>query len=113
MQGTVQAFGAKRAETGQASKLPLVGQGCFSQKSSSLEVIATQPPLTSPQTNMLYLSQVLIANQDLESFEDLLVVVQEFARRGERFLNFDVKPPYPDTPDNWEDRIEAAFSGRI
>jgi hypothetical protein len=21
-----------------------------------------------------------------------------------------VKPHYPDTPDNWEDRLEAAFS---
>jgi hypothetical protein len=25
----------------------------------------------------------------------------------------DVKPPFPDTPDNWEDRLEAAFSGPV
>jgi hypothetical protein len=24
-----------------------------------------------------------------------------------------VKPPYPDTPENWEDRLEAAFSGLV
>jgi hypothetical protein len=62
---------------------------------------------------MLYLSQIMIANQDLEGFEELCELMKEYARRGERFLRFDVKPPYPDTPDNWEDRLEAAFSARI
>ena len=61
---------------------------------------------------MLYVSQVLIANQDLESFEDLKGIVREFAARGEMFLRFDVKPPLPDTPDDWEDQLEAAFSSR-
>jgi len=61
---------------------------------------------------MLYLSQVLIANQDLESFEELCELTTAFARRGERFLRFDVKPPFHDTPDNWEDRLETAFSVR-
>jgi hypothetical protein len=28
------------------------------------------------------------------------------------FLRFDVKPPYPDTPNDWEDRLEATFSSR-
>lgn len=62
---------------------------------------------------MLYLSDVLISNNDLESFDELCELVQEFARRGERFLNFNVKPEFPDTPENWEDRLEAAFSGRV
>jgi hypothetical protein len=61
---------------------------------------------------MLYLSQVMIANQDLESFDDLKAIVKEFAARGEMFLRFDVKPPYPDTPNDWEDQLEAAFSSR-
>jgi hypothetical protein len=55
----------------------------------------------------------MIANQQIDSFDGLLAVVQEAARQGERFLRFDVKPPYPDTPDNWEDRIEAVFSSRL
>jgi hypothetical protein len=61
---------------------------------------------------MLYLSQVMIANQDLESFDDLKAIVKEFASRGEMFLRFDVKPPFPDTPNDWEDQLEAAFSSR-
>ena len=61
---------------------------------------------------MLHLSQVMIANQELESFEDLKCIVKEFAARGEMHLRFDVKPPFPDTPDDWEDQLEAAFSSR-
>lgn len=63
--------------------------------------------------DMLSLSNLLIAHHELESFEELLEVVREFARSGMRFLQFDVKPEFPDTPDDWEDRIEAAFSGRV
>jgi hypothetical protein len=43
----------------------------------------------------------------------LIPVIQSVARSGERFFRMDVKPPYPDTPENWEDRLEAAFSGRV
>jgi len=61
---------------------------------------------------MLYLSQILIANQEVETFEDLQMVIKEAARQGEMFLRFDVKPPYPDTPTDWEERLEATFSSR-
>ncbi len=62
---------------------------------------------------MLHLSHIIIANQELDSFDALLETVREHARQGERFLRFDVKPPYPDTPDDWEERIESVFSGRL
>jgi len=62
---------------------------------------------------MLKLSELLVGNSELESFEDLIPMVQAVARSGERFFRMDVKPPFPDTPDNWEDRLEAAFSGPI
>lgn len=62
---------------------------------------------------MLYISQIIIANQDVQSFDDFLGVIRDYAQQGERFLRFDVKPPYPDTPENWEDRVESAFSGRV
>lgn len=62
---------------------------------------------------MLYLSQILISHQELQSFDELIPVVQEHARGGERFMRMDVKPPYADTPEDWEDRLEAAFSARI
>lgn len=61
---------------------------------------------------MLYLSHILISNQDVQSFDELQELVREFARQGEMFLRFDVKPPYPDTPADWEDQLEATFSSR-
>ena len=61
---------------------------------------------------MLYLSKILIANQDVQTFEELQELVKAYAREGEMFLRFDVKPPYPDTPSDWEDRLEATFNSR-
>lgn len=61
---------------------------------------------------MLYLSEILIQNPELETFDALLEVIQEKARTsGEIHFHIDVKPPYPDTPENWEDRCEGAFVG--
>ncbi|HLB30678.1 MAG TPA: sulfur relay protein DsrC [Gammaproteobacteria bacterium] len=59
---------------------------------------------------MLYLSEVLLQHHDIETFEQLLEVVQTRAQ-SEMFFKIDVKPPYPDTPANWEDRLEGAFVG--
>ncbi len=58
---------------------------------------------------MLYLSEVLIQSPELETFEQLLAVVRERSK-GEMFFKIDVKPQYPDTPEDWEDRLEAAFT---
>jgi hypothetical protein len=62
---------------------------------------------------MFKLSEILLAHQEVESFDELVPLVQSVARSGERFFRMDVKPPYPDTPENWEDRLEAAFSGLV
>ncbi len=62
---------------------------------------------------MLYLSAILIERKDVETFEDFLEVIKERAASGERFIRLDLKPPFPDTPSNWEDRVESAFSGYI
>ena len=59
---------------------------------------------------MLWLSEVMMQGYDIESFEQLKSVISERARGGELFFRMDVKPPYPDTPEDWEDRLEAAFS---
>lgn len=59
---------------------------------------------------MLYLSEVLIQNTDLENFNGLLDVVREQAAQEFHF-KIDIKPPYPDTPPNWEDQLEGAFVG--
>ncbi len=58
---------------------------------------------------MLYLSEVLIQNPELLNFDELLEVIKVRAK-SEMFFRIDVKPPYPDTPENWEDRLEAAFT---
>ncbi|MGE0081781.1 MAG: sulfur relay protein DsrC [Thiohalomonadaceae bacterium] len=58
---------------------------------------------------MLYLSEVLIQNPQLQSFDELVEVVRERAK-SEMFFRIDVKPNFPDTPENWEDRLEAAFT---
>ncbi|OGI42069.1 MAG: sulfur relay protein DsrC [Candidatus Muproteobacteria bacterium RBG_16_65_31] len=61
---------------------------------------------------MLYLSEILIQNHDLGNFEQLCEVVTRRAQEsGEIFFRIDVKPPFPDTPGNWEDRLEGAFVG--
>ena len=59
---------------------------------------------------MRYLSEILLEEHDIESFGQLVVAVRKRAA-GERFLHMDIKPPYFDTPDNWEDVLEAAFTG--
>ncbi|MFP3873462.1 MAG: sulfur relay protein DsrC [Thiohalophilus sp.] len=61
---------------------------------------------------MLWLSEVLLQNHDLESFEQLEKVIVEKAREGEMFFRMDVKPPFQDTPANWEERLEAVFTSR-
>ena len=58
---------------------------------------------------MLHISDILIDRHDLESFADLVHAVRARARE-ERFLRIDVKPPFADTPDNWEDVLESAFT---
>lgn len=59
---------------------------------------------------MLWLSEILLQEHDLKSFEQLLDTVKRRAQAGAMFFRIDVKPPYQDTPADWEDRLEAAFS---
>lgn len=61
---------------------------------------------------MLYLSHLMIGNKDVQSFDELKALIRE-AARTERFFQMDVKPSYPDTPDDWEDQLESAFSGLL
>jgi len=61
---------------------------------------------------MLYLSEVMIQNPGLERFDELLTVIKQVAvSSGEIHFKIDIKPTYPDTPENWEDRLEGAFCG--
>ena len=62
---------------------------------------------------MLYLSSIIIDEKDIETFDELLEVIKIRAKDGEIFIKIDLKPPFPDTPENWEDKIESAFSSYI
>ncbi len=59
---------------------------------------------------MLWLSEVMLQGQDIESFEELKEALKKRARDGELFFQMDVKPEYPDTPNDWQDKLEAAFT---
>ena len=59
---------------------------------------------------MLWLSEVLLQEHDIDSFAALQAAVQARAAAGEMFFRMDVRPPFNDTPEDWEDRLEAAFS---
>lgn len=59
---------------------------------------------------MLWLSEVLLQGHDMDSFEALKLAITERARAGEMFFRMDVRPPFADTPEDWEDKLEAAFS---
>jgi len=58
---------------------------------------------------MLMLSDLLIGN-DVDSYVDLVKAVEAVGRQGEMFFQMDVKPPFLDTPDNWEEHLEARFT---
>ena len=58
---------------------------------------------------MLHLSEVLMQHPEVESFEELVAKVKERSKT-ELFFRIDVKPQFSDTPENWEDRLEAAFT---
>ena len=62
---------------------------------------------------MLWLSEVLIQNPEVESYTDLEKLIKAHAHNGEVFFRMDVKPPYPDTPDNWEMRLEGVFTSAL
>ena len=59
---------------------------------------------------MLWLSEVLLQNPEVESFIDLQDIIKQRAAAGERFFRMDIKPPFADTPHDWEDRLEAVFT---
>ncbi len=61
---------------------------------------------------MIWLSEILIQQHDLESFEDLKDALQQRARDGEVFFGIDVKPQFADTPANWEETLESIFVAR-
>jgi hypothetical protein len=63
-----------------------------------------------PKDGLVSLSDLVIYHPEVTSFEELLVVVAMAAKDGARFLKYDIKPDYKDTPRRWEFQIENAFT---
>lgn len=61
---------------------------------------------------MLHVSDILLQHKEITTFAELIEVVKQRAK-NEMFFRIDLKPPFPDTPLNWELVLEAAFSGVI
>ena len=59
---------------------------------------------------MLWLSELLIQEHNVTTFEELKQAVVERARQGEMHFGMDVKPNFHDTPENWEEILENTFS---
>ena len=59
---------------------------------------------------MARVSELVIANPKMRSFEELEAAVVEAARSGEIHLYMDIKPEFPDTPRNWERDLEIVFT---
>ncbi|MDP6342532.1 MAG: sulfur relay protein DsrC [Alphaproteobacteria bacterium] len=59
---------------------------------------------------LLRLSEFMIGNPQVTSFQDLLVVLGDNKTHGATLLEMDLKPDYPDTPRNWETLVESAFT---
>lgn len=59
---------------------------------------------------MLKLSDILIEEFDLASYAQLKEKLTIRARAGARFFEIDVKPPFADTPNNWEADLENTFT---
>ncbi len=58
---------------------------------------------------MVQLSDLIIQNPQVQSFDELEKLVAKTGKEGEIFLEFDVKPDYRDTPRKWEMKLETAF----
>lgn len=46
----------------------------------------------------------------MQSFEELKVEVNKRAAQGEIFFQMDVRPPFKDTPEDWENILESVFT---
>ncbi len=58
---------------------------------------------------LVKVSDLVIEHPEVRSFQELKRLVMAAAESGYRFLQFDVKPEFVDTPRNWDLILEGAF----
>lgn len=59
---------------------------------------------------MLSLSEILMQSHSMQTFAELKQEIHKRAQQGEVFFQMDVRPPFKDTPENWEDELESVFT---
>lgn len=59
---------------------------------------------------MLSLSEILMQEHGMQSFEELKAEINKRAAQGEIFFQMDVRPPFKDTPEDWENILESVFT---
>ncbi len=58
---------------------------------------------------LIKVSDLIIGHPEVQSFRDLQQLVAAAVGSGYRFLEFDVKPDFADTPRNWDFVLERCF----
>ena len=58
---------------------------------------------------LIKVSDLVIEHPEVRSFQDLKRLVVAAAKSGYRFLQFDVKPEFVDTPRDWDFILENDF----
>lgn len=62
------------------------------------------------EPGLINLSDLIIYNPQVNTFEGLLRLVATAAKDGARFITYDVKPDFGDTPKKWQTEIERVFN---
>ncbi len=62
------------------------------------------------EPGMVNLSDLIIYNPQVNTFAALLELVAKSAGEGVRFIAYDVKPDFGDTPKKWQTEIERVFA---
>ncbi len=62
------------------------------------------------EPGMINLSDLIIYNPQVNTFAGMLRLVAQAAEDGARFLSYDVKPDYGDTPKKWQTEVERVFA---
>ncbi len=60
--------------------------------------------------NLMLLSEFIITNPQVTSFQGLLEVIGDQKQHRAVLLEIDLKPEYPDTPRDWQELVDSAFT---
>jgi len=58
------------------------------------------------------LSEIIIQSHEASSFVQLMQLVNQLGKGGLVLIEFDLKPDFPDTPRDWQNQLEIAFTAK-